>query len=639
MNNLIGKPASTHRRHVAKRVRQHMNELSSTKTPIYLSSDIFNSQNNVSSPTEHNLSTSSGESDHEYSGDFQYINFQTRNSSSDENSIFDPSMASFKDQLINWVIKYNITTTALSDLLKLLREFETFQNLPKDGRTLLKTKSEVNTKNLGEGKFCYFGLQKHIERQLESFSESICTLPNELQLELSVDGLPISKSTKSQLWPTQCSIINLGDDRKPFVVSIYFGNNKPDNIHDYFEELLQELAELQLNGIFCKSMHFSVKLVRIVADAPARSLIKQVKNHNSYNGCEKCTVKGEYRGRVIFPDINSEIRTDANFEQQLDKQHHNGNSPFTKLGFGLVTGVPLDYMHLICLGVTKKLLRAWVKGPLPYKIPTRDIAKISGLLCDSSYSCPNEFNRKPRSLKELDMWKATEFRTFLLFTGPVVLRNVLPRKLYNHFMLLSISTRILVSPNAKNVVWNNYAEVLLRKFVELVSKLYAPEFLVYNVHSLIHICSDVKLHGPLDNFSAFRYENNMQVIKRTLRAKFKPFEQVVNRICEQDCLAPVQVNRVTQLKSTSGNNCFLLKNGSVILIDSVDNNLLFCRRFKKCHQFFNNPCSSQQLFIFLCSELTSINVIEKTEISTKCWLIPYKDKYVSMPLCNWSLDK
>lgn len=35
-----------------------------------------------------------------------------------------------------------------------------------------------------------------------------------------------------------------------------------------------------------------------------------------------------------------------------------------------------------------------------------------------------DFVRKIRGFNDLNWWKATEFRTFLLYLGPVVLKNI-----------------------------------------------------------------------------------------------------------------------------------------------------------------------------------------------------------------------
>jgi len=35
-----------------------------------------------------------------------------------------------------------------------------------------------------------------------------------------------------------------------------------------------------------------------------------------------------------------------------------------------------------------------------------------------------------------------------------------------------------------------------------------------NLHTLLHICSDVQKYGSVDNFSAFRFENYMSNIKK-----------------------------------------------------------------------------------------------------------------------------
>ena len=57
---------------------------------------------------------------------------------------------------------------------------------------------------------------------------------------------------------------------------------------------------------------------------------------------------------------------------------------------------------------------------------------------------PSEFARQPRSLQELDRWKATEFRQFLLYTGPVVLKGIVSKELFQHFLTLNVAMTILL---------------------------------------------------------------------------------------------------------------------------------------------------------------------------------------------------
>ena len=64
---------------------------------------------------------------------------------------------------------------------------------------------------------------------------------------------------------------------------------------------------------------------------------------------------------------------------------------------------------------------------------------------------PNIFARKPRGLEEIDRWKATEYRQFLLHTGKVVLHNVLNPELYNNFLYLDVASSIMISPALASV--------------------------------------------------------------------------------------------------------------------------------------------------------------------------------------------
>ncbi len=71
-----------------------------------------------------------------------------------------------------------------------------------------------------------------------------------------------------------------------------------------------------------------------------------------------------------------------------------------------------------------------------------------------------EFSRKSRSLSELARWKATELREFLLYTGPIVLKNVLPKRLFEHFLLFHVAVKLLVAQHFCQE-FNDYAKQLI----------------------------------------------------------------------------------------------------------------------------------------------------------------------------------
>jgi len=78
----------------------------------------------------------------------------------------------------------------------------------------------------------------------------------------------------------------------------------------------------------------------------------------------------------------------------------------------------------------------------------------------------------------------------------------------------------------------DYAEALLKHFVSIFECLYGKCFIFYNVHNLVHLCNDVRKYGPLDSFSAFRFENFLSSIKRQLRKSDKPLQQLWKRYME-----------------------------------------------------------------------------------------------------------
>lgn len=113
---------------------------------------------------------------------------------------------------------------------------------------------------------------------------------------------------------------------------------------------------------------------------------------------------------MTFPETNAPLRTDVSFNALEDDDHHKGLSPFEELNVGMVSQFPLDYMHLVCLGVVKSMLLLWKKDPLRCRLGSQDNNQISDSLLSIKNYIPCEFSRKPRSLDVIDRWKATEFR-------------------------------------------------------------------------------------------------------------------------------------------------------------------------------------------------------------------------------------
>ena len=147
--------------------------------------------------------------------------------------------------------------------------------------------------------------------------------------------------------------------------------------------------------------------------------------------------------------------------------HEKKGSPFIHANVPFVTLFVLDYMHLVCLGVMKRILKFLKNGPAICHPSQVQQSLISNDLIEMKQFVPSDFSRKPRSLIEHDRWKATEFRQFLLYTGPVVLKKILSSAMYSHFLTVRMGVAILMdSDNAERNSRIQYAKNVLKYFVE-----------------------------------------------------------------------------------------------------------------------------------------------------------------------------
>lgn len=202
----------------------------------------------------------------------------------------------------------------------------------------------------------------------------------------------------------------------------------------------------------------------------------------------------------------------------------------------------------------------WIKDPLNVRLPSWKVNQLSELTMNFKPLFLCEFSRKPRTLLEVSRWKATEFRSFLLYIGPIVLKKILNSHCYDNFIALNVAMTILLSPSLNKFF--QYAQELLEFFVKSFEQIYGQHLISSNVHNLIHIVDDYHRYGPLGCCSAFPFENYMQFLKALLRKPDKPLEQVIMRYHEGD-------NLVLQTKLTQNTNNLLGAHNKGPLINNV----------------------------------------------------------------------
>ncbi len=361
----------------------------------------------------------------------------------------------------------------------------------------------------------------------------------------------------------------------------------------------------------------------------------------------RCVIKGEsIASRIIFVTTNgveNTKRTDTEFSNQAYVNSHQDHSvsPLVHYEFPCVTGFVLDYMHVICLGVVRKVLKFWRGGPDCCRVSQAHLNQISERLVSFRDSIPSEFVRKPRPLSEMDRWKATECRQFLLYTGPIALKGIVKESLY-HFLACSIAmTVFLTDDREQRESLLEYAEQLMECFVSKAPYLYGERFCVYNVHAMLHLGEDVRnFQCSLNFLSAFPFENFLYGLKRLVRNGPNPLVQAVKHYEEMKQLGQKQQIK-TEIKITSvsdsiKDSCIMLTDRNFAVVKSIFSTSLECDVYpsKKGRPIFTKPCSSKLISVMQFKQNDALigKIIPKSDILCKAICLPSNDGNVMMPL-------
>ena len=208
-----------------------------------------------------------------------------------------------------------------------------------------------------------------------------------------------------------------------------------------------------------------------------------------------------------------------------------GRSALTKIeNFDMVRDSPTEYLHSVCIGVGKSLVK------LTFNVgecwPRTTNRKLSDPLLFNKLmqllKYPREFSRRIRSL-DISVMKGQEYRNIVLFFFPIVIKCIEPngkeRKLWLLFAVMIRST-VLPENEFKNINLQDVYESS-QAFYELYEKLFGPRNCVYNTHIVSSHIVDMRFHGPLTVTSAFGFES----FYGELRHSFTPGTQSMLKQC------------------------------------------------------------------------------------------------------------
>lgn len=378
----------------------------------------------------------------------------------------------------------------------------------------------------------------------------------------NTDGAPVFKSSKISVWPLFLVINELPYKLRMLkenmlMAGLWFGPHKAamgtflSPFLDCFKKLhegIQCFCPL-LGNFICRAY-----LLCGTADLPARCLVCNSVQYNGSFSCWKCMQKGETseRGKGhthVFPYISAnpkgpertvyDVHRDAqqamnNLEQRKTGYSVNGVKGPSWLtffpNFNIVKGISIDYMHGVLLGVQKLLLRLWFSS----EFKSKDFSFHEHVhIVD--YRLNNlkptlDISRLPRSIEtDLKYWKASEYRSFLLYFGAPVMYGILDNNRFNHYLQLVNGIRILLKFGSTEEEVSE-AEAMLFNFCADFECLYEKCFMTLNIHQLVHLADSVRALGPLYTHSCFSFEDKNGFLLKMIQGTQNIDSQIVTGV-------------------------------------------------------------------------------------------------------------
>ncbi|KAK3920984.1 Replication protein 1a [Frankliniella fusca] len=439
-------------------------------------------------------------------------------------------------------------------------------------------------------------------------NDGILSSPYNLSYTFFTDGIKYGQSSVKTIWPIYLSINELPYEErsKYFILAGVYCGCKDPNQNWFLEPFVCEANKLSAQGF--QWIHEGRNVISFViplcfvADSVARYQMLNRQSFFAFYGCTFCYQQTVARGAQKFvTDFDAEPspdRTDASHkydleivkdilvtETQENKRNFRGVKGACALDslnyFSVTDACVVDYMHCILSGVVKHHMEVILDPKRKHFWNNMKENHGMGHLITTidkiivNIQSTTSVIRELRPLKDIASWKASEFRSWLLFYCIVCLKGFLKEKHLQHLALLSKGAHLLL----QKTVTHSHIECAFRLFKMYMlncQELFGDEHMFYNTHLLSHIPKCVLNFGPIWGHNSFTFESenghiaklcksphfvSFQVARKYLIHQSLPFvcsKMVRTKDVLEYCDKILHYKHLVRFNRASDKNCVLL---------------------------------------------------------------------------------
>ncbi|QRV73327.1 Transposase family tnp2 [Ceratobasidium sp. AG-Ba] len=419
---------------------------------------------------------------------------------------------------------------------------------------------------------------------------------------LLADGVQIFKQETATCWPIMLQILNLpprerSQIRNVIPLCVIPGPNQPKNFNSFLEPFVLECLTFArgVTAFNSRTGHdFTLRHhpVLVGGDMQAIKHLEEMKGVGAKvpcRGCESVAVYHSDKRTYYIPlaeplvsdnpaattssydPLNLPNRTEERMKRQAEKMDKATPREYEELAkrYGIAgptildripslqrpTSYPHEFLHLFLLNHVPDLITLWIgkhpsvttAGCENYLISKADWEAIGRETEAATKLIPSYFSRKlPNIQIEWRLFCGESWSFWVLYIGPIVLRERLGKKYYNHFMeLVSIIKCLIQFENTTERIEQLRTEIA--GYVERYEEYYYQ----YNydrvcvckltLHALLHVAEEVIRCGPIWVFWSYLTERYCREIIACARQRAVPFITVMKFVLQMSQLTSVSM--------------------------------------------------------------------------------------------------